>query len=295
MGLLAVPSRKPDDLERPSTMGAVSRLWLAQGSWLWAKHGAGSTQILSLYSPSPCFFPRYYAVSALGCTVVGADGTHPDAPLPLWLGGQHRRPRHLARRIARIAGSAPVVRDDAWRASLPLCAVSARGTRRFAPSRLAAADSKIAPDRAAHTFGALREIRVSKSSLPYIRHTSTSIGSERPRCWPVSFPPVLPMPAPMARRAPSTGDPSWAVERGVPTSRGHSAVQADSVASGSPARLRACRACSWRPRWPRSYGIGLRLYHVARFCSDPPPAPPPGSVAKPRTALQAPIGEGGGG
>jgi hypothetical protein len=85
---------------------------------------------------------------------------------------------------------------------------------------------------------------------------------------------------------PSTGDPSWAVERGVPTSRGHSAVQADSVASGSPARLRACRACSWRPRWPRSYQYASRLYQIARFCSDPPPAPPPGSVAKPHTALQ---------
>jgi hypothetical protein len=79
---------------------------------------------------------------------------------------------------------------------------------------------------------------------------------------------------------PSTGDPSWAVERGVPTSRGHSAVQADSVASGSPARLRACRACSWRPRWPRSYQYASRLYQIARFCSDPPPAPPPGSVAQ---------------
>ena len=27
------------------------------------------------------------------------------------------------------------------------------------------------------------------------------------------------------------------------------------------------------------------MYQIARFCSDPPPAPPPGSVAKPHTAL----------
>jgi hypothetical protein len=76
--------------------------------------------------------------------------------------------------------------------------------------------------------------------------------------------------------------PLFGRRKRVPMSRAPSAVQADSVANGSPARLRACRACSWRPRWPRSYQYASPLYQVARFCSDPP------SGATPRQRRKAP-------
>jgi hypothetical protein len=89
-------------------------------------------------------------------------------------------------------------------------------------------------------------------------------------------------PGPMARRAPLSPRPLFGRRKRVPTSRAPSAVQAGSVANGSPARLRACRACSWRPRWPRLYGFGFVSYQVARFCSDPP------SGAAPRQRRKAP-------
>jgi hypothetical protein len=199
MGLLAVPSRKPDGLERPSTMRAVSRLWLAQGCWLRAQHGAGSTLRLSLYSPSPPFplvimlcqrwvhRSRRLWDASRRCPSPLARRSAPSVPTP--------------RRSARVAGSVPVG-DDAWRAALPLVGASVPGAERFAPSPLLALDSRISPGHTAHTFLVLREIHYLQSSLPCIRHTDFSTtGSERPREWPSS--PRCPADAaPILRRAP---------------------------------------------------------------------------------------------
>ena len=37
------------------------------------------------------------------------------------------------------------------------------------------------------------------------------------------------------------------------------------LANGSPARLRACRMCSWRPRSPRLYGFGFGSYRRTKL------------------------------
>ena len=147
---------------------------------------------------------------------------------------------------------------------------------------------------------ALRAFGTKVMSPLYLEVFGSAGGTHKVRTWSRGLDCGLLHPAPWPPSRwlvahPLSPRPLFGRRKRVPMSRGPSAVQAGSVANGSPARLRACRACSWRPRWPRSYQYASRLYQVARFCSDPPPAPPPGSVAKPRTALQAPIGEGGGG
>ena len=197
----------------------------------------------------------------------------------------------MPRRIARIAGSGLVRDAGAWRVGLPLFAAFARDARQFAPFPLAAADSDYAPGRAAHTFwvrrgrGGFRQRR---------RHTQSTHVEQRPRLWPSSSRPLVRwlVAHPLSPR------PLFGRRKRVPMSRGPSAVQAGSVANGSPARLRACRARSLSSRCPRLYGFGFALYltltrsRAFRLCiSPPPPGAPRGSVTKPRTALQTPIGE----
>ena len=97
MGPLPIPSRKPEGLERPSTVCAVSRLRLARGGWLRARHEAGSDAC------APLPIPLLLCCVSAWCTVVGADRAHPDGPLPLWLGGRNRRPRCLGGALASPA------------------------------------------------------------------------------------------------------------------------------------------------------------------------------------------------
>ena len=77
----------------------------------------GSTQILSL----PLSFPSLLCCVSAGVTVVGADRTHPDAPLPLWLGGRNRWPRRLG---GALAASPALLRSCETMLGEPLCLLS---------------------------------------------------------------------------------------------------------------------------------------------------------------------------
>ena len=212
--------------------------------------------------------------------VVGANRAHASR-----LGCRNRWPRRLGGALASPA----LFR---WETMLgePLCLLAqfplaARGD----PLHLLSQLSIMVPPRVAPStlFGSFK-----KSAVCEIRCHAAATRISRPSA--LRGLGAGPFHSPLSRQCllrwraahPSTGDPSGPSKEGYRRVRGPSAVQADSVASGSPARLRACRACSWRPRWPRSYQYASRLYQIARFCSDPPPAPPPGSVAKPHTALR---------
>ena len=282
MGPLPIPSRKPEGLERPSTVCAVSRLRLARGGWLRARHEAGSDAC------APLPIPLLLCCVSAWCTVVGADRAHPDGPLPLWLGGRNRRPRCLGGALASPAllwCETPVLGESVCLFSQPSLATLGNSLHFLSQPPIV-----ITPRVVPRTlFGSVVEGEVFGSAGGTHKVRTWSRGLDCGLLHPAPWPPSRWLVAhPLSPR------PLFGRRKRVPMSRGPSAVQAGSVANGSPARLRACRACSWRPRRPCLYGFGFGLYQWRALGSDPPSRRHPTPIATPYLVLQPPECEGHG-